>query len=111
MDRDFSVGDTVICKLSGAIGTVLKFYVPTACAEQTMVRTADGRQYHAPASEWEKVQTGVDMGASERGHTAMLNPYGEYVVAFARNHGISIAEAYEQPMVKARKVFFDATGM
>lgn len=40
----------------------------------------------------------------------MLNPAGEYAVKFAENHGISIAEAMEQPMVKARFDVFNATG-
>lgn len=110
MKRDFDIGDTVICKSSGVIGEVVKFYAPTSCAEQTMVRTRDGRQYHAPTSEWVKVQVGVDIG-TPKGDQSILNPYGEYVMAFARNHCVSIEEAYEQPMVKARKAFFDATGM
>lgn len=40
----------------------------------------------------------------------MLNPAGEYAIKFANNHGISIAEAMEQPMVKARFDVFNATG-
>ena len=32
---------------------------------------------------------------------AILNEYGHYVVDFAIDHGISIAEAHEHPMVKA----------
>ena len=30
MDRKFDIGDRVICKESGVIGKVLKFYNPTA---------------------------------------------------------------------------------
>lgn len=52
--REFDIGDKVICVTSGVIGVVEKFYIPTACAEQTMVITQDGRRYHAPASEWRK---------------------------------------------------------
>ncbi|WP_286030467.1 hypothetical protein [Anaerotignum lactatifermentans] len=40
----------------------------------------------------------------------MLNPAGEYAVTFARNHGMSIQEAMEQPMVKARFEVFNKTG-
>lgn len=40
-----------------------------------------------------------------------LNPAGEYAVKFAENHGISISEALERPMVKARFAFFADTGM
>lgn len=52
--RNFEIGDLVICIESGVIGRVLRFYVPTACEEQTMVLTRDGRQYHAPTRFWEK---------------------------------------------------------
>ena len=40
-----------------------------------------------------------------------LNPAGEYAVKFAENHGMTIDEAMEQPMVKARFEFFNKTGM
>lgn len=52
MNRDFEIGDRVICKDSGVIGMVLKFYFPTSCPEQTMVLTDDGRKYHAPTNDW-----------------------------------------------------------
>ena len=54
--RGFCVGDTVICSLSGVQGVVVMFYVPTASAPQTMVRTEDGRLYHAPTVYWKKVK-------------------------------------------------------
>lgn len=54
MYRKFAIGDMVICKTSGVTGRVIKFYKPTACEEQTMVVTGDGRKYHAPTSEWIK---------------------------------------------------------
>ena len=41
----------------------------------------------------------------------LLNPAGEYAVKFAENHGMSISDALEQPMVKARMEFFNQTGM
>ena len=41
----------------------------------------------------------------------LLNPAGEYAVKFAENHGMSIQEALEHPTVKARRMFFEATGM
>lgn len=49
------VGDKVICVASGVRGTIEKFYRPTGCTEQTMVRTDDGRLYHAPTWEWRKI--------------------------------------------------------
>lgn len=42
---------------------------------------------------------------------SMLNPYGEYLLKFAQNHGMTVDEAAKQPMVKARLEFFNATGM
>ena len=53
MNRKFNVGDRTICITTGVIGTCIKFYIPTASSEQTMVLTDDGRKYHAPTSEWE----------------------------------------------------------
>lgn len=53
MERKFSKGDRVICMTTGVTGKCINFYTPTACAEQTMVITDDGRRYHAPTSEWE----------------------------------------------------------
>ena len=36
-------------------GVVVKQYYPTACAQQTMIATYDGRRYHAPTSMFRKV--------------------------------------------------------
>ena len=43
MSRRFDIGDRIICTESGVSGICEKFYYPTACEEQTMVETADGR--------------------------------------------------------------------
>ncbi len=83
MYRKFGIGDMVICKTSGVTGRVTRFYKPTACEEQTMVVTGDGRKYHAPTSEWVKIEETVQKRA----------------------------EAYGQPMVKARHKFFCETGI
>lgn len=56
MRREFGIGDKVECISSGMVGYVVKFYVPTSCAEQTMVETLDGRFYHAPTMDWRKVR-------------------------------------------------------
>lgn len=56
MKRGFGIGDKVICIESGVIGVVERFYFPTACAEQTMVRVPGGRLYHAPTSQWIKIE-------------------------------------------------------
>lgn len=55
--RRFNIGDIIRCTESGVRGICLKFYTPTACEEQTMVETADGRFYHAPTRTWEKTDT------------------------------------------------------
>ena len=55
MSRGFDIGDRIVCTSSGVVGTCIKIYVPTACGEQTMVRTDDDRMYHAPSCEWRKV--------------------------------------------------------
>lgn len=57
MSRSFDIGDRIICTESGVSGICEKFYYPTACEEQTMVETADGRFYHAPTRTWEKTDT------------------------------------------------------
>ena len=49
-----NIGDNVICVLSGVSGVIVKTYTPTASAPQIMVRTKDGRLYHAPYSTWRK---------------------------------------------------------
>ncbi len=49
------IGEIAMCTTSGVIGIVVKKYFPTACSEQIMVKTSDGRFYHAPASEWRAI--------------------------------------------------------
>lgn len=125
---DIKIGDYVICEESGVKGTVVRRYVPTACEEQIMVETNDGREYHAPARMWRhvldfsKITSGsidgsrivagkmVMLNALDNNFSSLLNPYGEYVVEFAKNHNISISEAMKEPMVKARQQFFEQTG-
>lgn len=46
------IGDRAICVVSGVRGVITKIYTPTASAPQIMVRTDDGRLYHAPYSTW-----------------------------------------------------------
>ena len=56
-ERKFNIGDRIMCMETGVVGKCIKFYIPTAYEEQTMVMTDDGRRYHAPTSLWEKVLT------------------------------------------------------
>lgn len=51
--RRINIGDRVMCIDSGVVGTVVRFYVPTACSEQTLVMTDDSRLYHAPTELWD----------------------------------------------------------
>lgn len=116
MSRRFNIGDRIICVTSGVIGTCIKFYIPTSCEEQTMVVTDDGRRYHAPTREWKLLQENEIRGYIDNHNECdcnqkTLNPYGEYLLKFAKNHNMSIDEASEQPMVKARLEFFNKTGM
>jgi hypothetical protein len=54
--------------------------------------------------------TGIDLARRKDMTGNLLNPYGEYVVKFARNHDISIDEAHQHPTCKARLHFFNETG-
>lgn len=118
MEREFDIGDRILCTVSGVVGKCISFYTPTACEEQTRVLTDDGRMYHAPTSTWvvciedqlcgyEDEESRAHMAANQK----LLNLYGEYVVQFAMNHGMSIAKAMEHPMVRARLAVFQETGM
>ena len=55
------VGDRVICIASGVRGVITKIYTPTASAMQIMVRTDDGRLYHAPYCYWEREKDGQNI--------------------------------------------------
>lgn len=54
MERGFKIGEKIICEETGVAGICTKFYVPTACEEQTMVETGDGRFYHTPTRTWKR---------------------------------------------------------
>lgn len=52
---NIKVGNKVVCYTEGISGVVIKQYRPTACGEQTMIQTADGRMYHAPTECFMKI--------------------------------------------------------
>lgn len=123
--RLFNVGDYVICRDLNIRGTVLRFYVATGdLEEQTMIETDDGRLFHGPTSTflpYEKepvrpqrtmIRTGRMCGKRTilKETERLLNKHGEYVLAYARNHGISVNEAFEAPMVKAHQRYCDVYG-
>lgn len=106
--QTLKINDWVICSESGVIGRIIKLYTPTACEDQIMVETRDGRQYHAPADMWKPYQLGLmnnkmsmNEFANQEIPQPLLNAHGEYVIKFARNHGISVDEAHNHPTVKA----------
>jgi len=39
---------------------------------------------------------------------SLLNEHGKYVLRYAKNHGISIAEAHKAPIVQAHLDFFSS---
>lgn len=99
---DFYIGERVICSENGVVGDIVKFYKPTASEEQIMVRTLDGRKYHAPVRTWKPYQfgfttdqlcldefamIGLDLAHGKDMTGSLLNPYGEYVIKFAENLG------------------------
>ena len=49
------IGERVVCMLSGVSGVIIKIYTPTVSEMQIMVRTDDGRLYHAPYSTFERM--------------------------------------------------------
>ena len=53
---EIKIGDYVKCVVSGVEGTVIKQYYPTACEQQTMIKCADGRKYHAPTRTFIKTR-------------------------------------------------------
>ena len=52
---------------------------------------------------WNLETTSVDEVTAPR----LLNAHGEYVFKFARNHGLSIDDAHNHPMVKAHQHVFE----
>ena len=52
--NDIKLGDKVICR-NGISGVVVQQYYPTCCSQQTMIKTLDGRLYHAPTDWFTKI--------------------------------------------------------
>lgn len=111
-------GDLVAHKENGLVGIVVKEYKPTGAECQILIKTLDKREYHAPMEEWVKLKISVSaikdinqMLLQEKGYGSNnLNPFGEYVVNYAKNHGSSIDEVFDKQMVKARYDYFNMTG-
>lgn len=94
MDRNFEVGDRIMCVTTGVVGLCLEFYMPTGCEEQTMVLTDEGRRYHAPTSEW-VVTAKVDPRGYEGEETVnneFLKTYEEQNVSYLDDYKKSIVE-------------------
>lgn len=54
MDLGYNIGDRVMQIEDRVVGKVIRFYKPTACAQQTMIICDDGRKYHAPSATFIK---------------------------------------------------------
>lgn len=76
----FYIGERVICSENGVVG------------------------------DDEFAMIGLDLAHGKDMTGGLLNPYGEYVIKFAENHGISIDAAYQHPTCKARLEYFNQTG-
>lgn len=55
MNFGYDIGDRVMQIDDKVTGKVIKFYVPTACKQQTMILCDDGRKHHAPSDTFVKV--------------------------------------------------------
>jgi len=57
--------------------------------------------------EQDTVRAGVDYAVPVmRGNGELLNEHGKYVLKYAKNHGISVHDAHNAPMVKAHLAYF-----
>ena len=54
-DFDCTIGDRAIQIGDKVVGNIIKFYIPTACKQQTMILCDDERKYHAPSDTFIKV--------------------------------------------------------
>ncbi len=88
--------DDIICQFKAPCGYCIRF--DKQCQEIRGCNPNDPKMMRAVAT------------TEEDADKKLLNPVGEYAAKFAQNHGISIKEALEQPMVRARRAFFNATG-
>lgn len=112
---NFNIGDIVWCIETGVRGEIIKLYRPTGAEEQVMIETDDNRgQYHAPKSLWRLYEPESEsLATCNQANSSVLgiatNTYQDlhnnYVIKFASNHGISISDAMNQPMVKAHEEY------
>lgn len=56
--RKFEIGSKVYHSESNITGVILRFYTPTSCEEQIVIRTSDGRMFHAPTNEFKSYISG-----------------------------------------------------
>ena len=105
------IGDIVRCS-NGVSGKVIKKYVPTASAPQIMVRTYDGRDYHAPAmTDWipcserlpEKCEDELVYLSSARITVMQYNrhklPFNDYCIGWG--HGVDYDVDFQKESVVA----------
>lgn len=104
--RTINIGYKVICSESGVVGTVIRFYHPTSCEEQTLVETENGKRYHAPTRTWSVYTDGyrpttiiIDEPIIS---DDLLGDYGRSTLAFSTNYGSAISEALSRKSIRAR---------
>ncbi len=107
---NLKVGDKVMNLITSVTGTIIEIYKPTGASEQIIVETQDGGKYHAPTNKWVPINVGFNLSFVPDFTEELLNPYGRYVVSMAKNHGISVDEAIQKPICKARLEYFNKTG-
>ena len=120
--RKFDKGDKVICRESGVYGAVIKFYTPTACEEQTLIRTDDGRKYHAPTRIFDVCTNGLKPGkvyidefafigvdlATGPDRVTYLNAYNEHYISLLNlKSDTSLAKTYEKEMTQAYRNYYN----
>lgn len=103
MDRNFEVGDRIMCVTTGVVGLCLEFYTPTGCEEQTMVLTDDGRRYHAPTREWM-----VTAKVEPRGYEGEETENNEFFNSYSGQNA-SVLEDYKQSIVEMVWSMFQQT--
>jgi hypothetical protein len=91
-NRTINIGDKVICSESEVVGMGIRFYHPTSCEEQTLVKTEDGRRYHAPTSMWSIYKDGYKptIVICDECHEKLMTPYA---LEFANNNGLHMFES------------------
>lgn len=97
-NRLVNIGDKAICSESGVVGTVIRFYTPTSCEEQTLVKTKDNKQYHAPTRTWILYKDGY------RTNSMIIDDFnGRYGLAMSTDYCKTLSENLSRQICKSYK--------